>query len=343
MKRSILWGACLLVILSLAPSCSREQAEAKNLEQIYKEEGIPVRIRKIEPQPFRQELSFHSILSGIKESVVYAMIADEVERVLVDVGDYVEKDQVLLTFPTDNPATRYYQAKVAFENARKVHERMQNLYNEGGISRQELDNATAAFEVAKADWEAVQQTVEVKAPISGYITKVDVRETDNVRHDDALFTISQTGRMKAVVWISDKEISEIRRNMAAYVTWNGQRTEGRAVQVDLAMDPDKRAFQAVIELANPGKALKPGTTVEVKIVNYTDPEAIVVQRQDLLQEGDVFFVYVLSQDAAEKRPVKLGRYQDLDVEILEGLEAGDELIVEGQLLLDPGTKVRVIQ
>ncbi len=343
MNRSIFITACLSMILSFAPSCSQERAEAQNLEQIYKEEGIPVRIRKIELQPFSQELSYHSVLSGIKESVVYAMIADEVERVLVNVGDYVEKDQVLLTFPTDNPATRYYQAKVAFENARKAHERMQNLYRDGGISRQELDNATAAFEVAQADWEAVQKTVEVKAPISGYITKVDVRETDNVRRDDALFTISQTGRMKAVVWISDKEISDIRKGMAAYVAWNGERTEGRVVQVDLAMDPDKRAFQAVIEVANPERALKPGTTVEVKIVSYSDPQAIVVQRQDLLQEEGASFVYVLNQGVAEKRPVKLGRYYDLDVEILEGLKAGEDLIVEGQLLLEPGAKVKVIQ
>jgi membrane fusion protein (multidrug efflux system) len=343
MNRPIFLAACLLMILCFTPFCSREQAEAPNLEQIYKEEGIPVRLRKVEPQLFQQELSYHSILSGVKESVVYALIADEVEKVLVDVGDYVEKDQVLLTFPTDNPTARYYQAKVAFENAQKAHERMQNLYKDGGISHQELDNATAAFEVAKADWDTVQKTVEVKAPISGYITKVDVRETDNVRRDDPLFTISQTDRMIAVVWISDKEISGIKRGMPTYVIWNGQRTEGRVVQVDLAMDPDKRAFQAVIELANPGKALKPGTTAEVRIINYTNPQAIVAQRQDLLQEGDAFFVYVLSQNAAEKRPVKLGRNQDLDVEILEGLKAGDELIVEGQLLLEPGAKVKVIQ
>lgn len=343
MNRTILLATCLMVILSLAPSCSREQTEAQNMEQIYKEEGIPVRIRKIEPQLFQQELSFHSVISGIKESVVYSMIEDEVEKVMVKVGDYVEKDRVLLTFPTDNPAARYYQAKVAFQNAQKVHERMKNLYNDGGISRQELDNATAAFEVSKADWEAVQKTVEVKAPISGYITKVDVRETDNVRRDEALFTIARTNRMIAVVWVSDKEISGIQRGMKAYVIWNGYRTEGRVIQVDLAMDPDKRAFQTVIDLANPDKALKPGTTAEVRIIIYTEPQAVVVQRQNLLQEGNAFYVYALNQGTAEKKPVELGRHQDLDVEILKGLKAGDELIVEGQLLLEPGAKVKVIQ
>jgi len=343
MNRSILLVAILICALLVVSSCSREQMEAKNLEQIYKEEGIPVRIRTIETQTFQQELSFHSVLSGIMESSVFALIDDEVEKVHVRVGDYVEKDKVLLSFPTDNPTTRYYQAKVAFENAQKAHERMQNLYNDGGISRQELDNASAAFEVAKADWEAVKQTVEVKAPISGYITKVNVREADSVHRDDELFTISRTDRMKAIAWISEKEISDIRKGMLAYATWNGQRVEGKVVQVDLAMNQDERAFQAVIELSNPGKSLKPGTTVEINIVTYSSPETIVVERKDLLKDNESSFVYVLNQGTAEKRLIKTGRHHDLDVEIIEGLNPGDELIIEGQLLLDQGAKVKVIQ
>jgi membrane fusion protein (multidrug efflux system) len=343
MNRSILLPIFLVFALFFTSSCRKEQLEAKNLEQIYKEEGIPVRIRKIETQSFQQILSFNSMLSGIKETSVFSLIADEVEKVYVKVGDYVEKDQVLLSFPTDNPTTRYFQAKVAFENAKKVYERMQNLFNDGGISRQELDNASTAFEVSKADWEAVQKTVEVKAPISGFITKINVRETDNVQYDEELFTISRTDRMKAIVWISEKEISDIEKGMPAYVMMNGQKIEGKVVQVDLAMDQEKRAFQAVIELANPKKALKPGTTVEINIVVYSNPESIVVERKNILQEGSSTFVYVLNKGAAEKRSIKTGRHQDLDVEITDGLNPGDELIIEGQLLLAQGAKVKVIQ
>lgn len=343
MNRSILLVILLAGALFFNSSCSRDQMEAKNLEQIYKEEGIPVRIKEIETQTFEQELSFHSILSGIQESSVFSLIADEVEKVYVKVGDYIDKDQVLLTFPTDNPATRYYQAKVAFENAKRAYERMQNLYKDGGISHQELDNASAAFEVSKADWEAVQKTIEVKAPISGFITKVDVRETDNVQRDDELFTISRTDRMKAVAWISEKEISDIKKGLPAYVALAGQKIEGKVVQVDLAMDKEKRAFQAVLELANPNKTLKPGTTVEINIVTYSRPETIVVERKDIFQDGGTSFVYVLDQGTAQKRSIKTGRRQDLDVEVTEGLNPGDKLIIEGQLLLEQGAKVKVIQ
>lgn len=333
----------LIIFALFFTNCRRETTETKNLEQIYKEEGVPVKVEKVVRKEFKTELSYHSVLTGIQESSAFATFADEVEKIHVKVGDYVKKGDVLMTFPTDNPATRYYQAKVAFENSETAFKRVENLYKDGGISRQELDNAAAAFQVAKADWEAVQQTVKVKAPISGYVTKVNVRETDNVRQDDELFTISRIDNMKAKVWISEKEISGIKKGQAAHAAWNGTRIEGRVVQVDMAMNQKEKAFQAVIEFRNPGNILKAGTTVEVKIATYSNPDAIVVKQKNILKEKDLFFVYILQDGKAEKRNVRLGRRQNLDVEILEGLDSGDELIVEGQLLLDQGVKVKIVE
>lgn len=343
MKRSILFLSGLILAVLFFSYCRKEEAETKNIGQIYKEEGVPVRVKKVALQEFKNELSFHSVLSGIQESSAYATFSDEVEKIHVKVGDFAKKNSVLLTFPTDNPATRYYQAKVAFENSKTAYERVKNLYDDGGISRQELDNAAAAFQVAKADWEAVQQTVKVRAPISGYVTKVNVRETDNVQRDDELFTISRIDRMKAKVWLSENEITDIKKDQPAYALWKGDEVKGKVVQVDIAMDQEKQAFQAVMEFENPRNILKPGTTVEVKITTYINPGAIVVKRPNILKEEDSFFVYVLSSGKAERREVKMGRIQVLDVEILDGLSPGDELIVEGQMLLEHGAKVKVIK
>ncbi len=343
MKRSIFFLSGLILAILFFSNCSKQEAETKNIEQIYREEGVPVRVKTIVLQEFRNELNFHSVLSGIQESSAYATFSDEVEKIHVRVGDYVKKNSVLMTFPTDNPATRYYQAKVAFENSETAYERVKNLYNDGGISRQELDNAGAAYQVAKADWEAVQLTVMVRAPISGYVTKVNVRETDNVQRDDELITISRINKMKAKVWVSENEISDIKKGQAAHATWKGTEVEGKVVQVDMAMDQEKQAFQVVMEFKNPDNILKPGITVDVKVAVYINPEAMVVKRQNILEEEGSFFVYILSNSTAERRDVKLGRRQVLDVEILDGLNPGDELIVEGLMLLEPGAKVKVIK
>lgn len=334
----------VLMVLFSFPHCTKQaKKESKNIEQIYKEEGVPVRTETVTAREFKTEISFNSVLKGIKESSVLAAVEDEVEKIHVKVGDYVKKDDVLLSFPTDTPQAMYFQAKVAFENAEAAYKRIENLYKSGGISLQDRDNARAAYEVAKANWHTAQQTVKVKSPISGYVTRVSVSETDNVERNAELFTISNTHKMKAYIWISEGQIFDVKKGMAAAASWQGYEIEGKVVQVDMAMNQDKNAFRALVEFDNTDNLLKAGTTVEIKIATSQNPNAIIVKRQNILKEQDKYFVYVVNDGKAEKREIKTGRRQVLDVEIIAGLNPGDELVVEGQLLLEPGSKVKVIK
>ena len=72
----------------LFSACEEENVESKNMEQIYKEEGIPVKVSKVEKGNFSQELTYNSNLSGIKESSASAMVGGRIEKVLVKVGDF---------------------------------------------------------------------------------------------------------------------------------------------------------------------------------------------------------------------------------------------------------------
>jgi len=345
MKQTI--SRMLAIMLGLAlvlgfGACTKKKEEGKSMEQIYSEEGVPVRTQTIAPKEFKTILSFNSVLTGIKESTAYASMGGKVEKILVNVGDYVKKDQVLVTFPTDSPSARYFQAKVAFENAKTAFERIDNLYNKGGISLQDRDNAKARFDVAKADWDTVRQMVLVKAPISGYVSKIHVSETDDIDKEMPLVTISNTEKMKSVIWVSEEEISAVREGMPAAAVWLGNQIEGKVVRVDTAMNMMNKAFRVLVEFANPDNRLKAGTTVEIRVTTSANPSAIVVERKDLLKEQEDYFVYVVKEGKAEKRKVSLGSRQDLEVEIREGLNPGEELVVEGQLLLENGSKVKTV-
>jgi membrane fusion protein (multidrug efflux system) len=342
MKRIIVFMVGLALVIGFS-NCTKKKTDAKSMEQIYKEEGVPVKTQKVTPKEFKTVLSFHSVLTGIKESTAYAAMGDKVEKIHVNVGDYVKKDAVLVTFPTDSPSARYYQAKVSFENAKTAFLRIENLYKSGGISLQDRDNAKARYEVARADWDSVQQMVKVKAPISGYVTKVHVSETDNVDKEMALVTISKTDRMKAAIWVSEEEIFDIEKDMPATATWKGNQIKGNVVEVDSAMNVMKKAFRALVEFHNPDNLLKAGITVEINITTTSKPNAVVVKRKNILKEQEEYFVYIVKDGKAEKIKVVPGKQQGLDVEILEGLNPGEELVVEGQLLLENGSKVKVVR
>jgi membrane fusion protein, multidrug efflux system len=328
--------------LTLFSGCTRDKIEAKNMDQIHKEEGVPVRTVKVTPTEFKTELSFHSVLTGIKESTAFAAMGDKVEKILVNVGDYVKKDQVLVTFPTDSPSASYFQAKVSFENAQTAFKRIDSLYKSGGISLQERDNAKTQFDVSKANWNSVKQMIKVKAPISGYVTKVHVSESDNVKKEAALVTIAQTDKLKAAIWVSEDEISNIETGMTATATWKGNRIEGTVTQVDMAMNAMRKAFRAVVEFDNTDKRLIAGTTVNVNIITSQKADAIVVERKNIISEQHKHYVFVVKNGKSEKRDITMGNQQGLDVEVLQGLRPGEVLVIEGQMLLKNDSKVKVV-
>jgi RND family efflux transporter MFP subunit len=333
----------IAMMMLLVTSCSEEKQDTRSIEQIYKDEGVPVRTMTLQPGTFKVERSYNAVLSGIEESSAYAKVDDKVEKIFVKVGDYVERDKILLTFPTDNPNARYFQAKVGYDNTKLAYDRIANMYQTGGISKQQLDNAKANLDVADANWDAARQTVIVKAPISGYVTRVNARETENVKKEAELFRISRMNRMKARVWVSEKDVLEVERGIPAYAIWNDRRIDGKVVEVDMALDPKTQAFGAVIEFNNPQMILKFGITVDVFIETYNKSDALVVEFKDLVKEKDHYFVYTIENDQAVKKPVVIGKQYKLNVELLDGLMPGEEIVIEGQMLLEDGAKVRIIE
>ena len=260
----------------------------------------------------------------------------------IKAGDYVEKDQVLVTFPEDAPAGQYKQAKAGFDLAKSTYERMKKLYEIGGISLQDLENVETQYKVAAANFDASSQMLKVRAPISGYVTAVNVKETESVRSETQLVTISQRGKMKARIWANEAEICQIERGQQATAIWNNKEFSGKVVEVSSSKDMMKRAFGVDLEFDNEDCMCKSGVIAEIKIDVYENPKALLVPRKIINTDENGKYVFVVNNDKAEKRYVKIGKENDY-LEVISGLNVNDAVVVKGNNKLSDGMKVKVIK
>ena len=266
-RRLALIFATVLLPVFLA-GCNRAEtdtADAQSIDEIHKSEGVPVSVRPLEPTEFRTYLTFTTSVSGATESTASAKIADAVASVAYRVGDYVERDTAVVFFPTDNPAMNYEQARVGFESARTAFERVRRLYEDDGISQQAYDDARTQFELARANWNSARNMAQVKAPISGYITRLNVLESDNVQPGDPLFTVADFARLKTTVWLTDRQVQAVDVGQPAVARWQEEEIRGEVVQVDMAMDHGRKAFATKLQFENPDLAISSGVTTVVEI------------------------------------------------------------------------------
>ena len=343
MAHPVILSVVALSLVTLFSGCNRDEvAETRSIEEIHEAEGIPVNVRTAEETAFKTYQRFTATLTGSEESTATAMIGDEVAEVLHSVGEYVEQGTPVVRFPSDNPSLNYEQARVGYESARQAFDRIRRLYEEEGVSQQSYDDARTQFEIARANWESVRQMTEVEAPISGYVTRINVFASDNVNPGDPLFTISSYEELRSTVWLTDRQVSAVEVGQPAVAIRHEELLQGEVVQVDMAMDERRKAFAGKLRFRNPERRVRSGVTATVEIVTYRNDAAIIVAEKETRSDADGVYVYLLDGDRAVRRRLQIGRRQGLYLEILGGIEVGDRIVTQGIEQLAEGDLVQVM-
>lgn len=336
-----LFFTAFLMIFGLQ-SCSEKKAEpAKSMEQIQKEDGVPVKITEVKYQELSLDLKYLSTLEGYRQSTVVSMVGDKVEKFDAKVGTAVKEGQIVVEFPLNNPALQFEQAKIGLENAKKIYDRMKALLEGGETSQQNYDNVETQYLVAKRNFESLKQLLFIEAPISGLIVEKFIEEGQKVKIGDKLFTVAQIDKMKAVFWVSDEEMQYFKNGMSVTITKNDKVFNGRITEVALAQDMMKKAYKIVAEFPNSGRNLLVGMTVELTMNYYNNPKAVVIPRSAVVYKVNQAFVFVVNGETAKLIEVKLGKSQGEMVEIYSGLNIGDKLIYQGVSLLNDGAKLLI--
>lgn len=338
-----LFIATIFISTLFLTSCGDDKPNAKSMDEIRKEEGIPVQVEEVKYQPFNKYLTFFSKLTGIKEATKGSIVGGKIEKINASVGDYVKEKQIIVEFDTYNPGVQYEQAKSAYENLKKNYERVKALLEAGETSQANYDAIETQYIVAKRNYESVRQMLFIEAPFDGILVDMKVNVGDNVKGDVPLFTVSQTNKMRSKIWVSEKEISQFKKGMKAITEYNGQQFIGKVVEISLAMDPAKQAFFVEVEFNNPKGIIKSGVTNEIRILTYEKPNAIIIQRNLVNKDENGYYVFVVENDKAVKRYITNGNESGLFYEVSSGLQIGDKLVVKGASQLEDGSRVKVIQ
>lgn len=335
----------LIIITSLFAlvGCGKKEAVVgESIEQLQKKEGIPVKIVELQKENYSQELTFSGKIRGLKESMVTSSIAGRIETIAKDVNDKVKEDDVVINVPTDVPASQYNQAKDNFELTQNTYNRMQKLFESGAISQQDLDQVEVQYKVAQSNFDSIDKILNIESPIDGVISIMYAEVGDMINPGDQLFQVVDNSYYKTRVYVPESQIKDIRKGQKVTATWNNIVFSGKVSKVSTAIDYDTNAFIVDILYPNNKQDIKIGVTADVKIEVYKT-EAIAVESQYILTDGEQTYVYLKNADKAQKRVIEVGRRLNGNFEIISGLEAGDILISQGASYLSDNSLIKIVK
>jgi membrane fusion protein, multidrug efflux system len=346
-KKKLITILFLFSFLVITSCMKEEKSGTKSMEEIHAEEGLPVNIKILEETKFDKQLSFFARLSGIKESEQATNFAEKVKRINARVGQNVRAGQVIVELSSDIPSLQYEQAKLAMENAEKTFNRMKALLESGETSQQNYDQTKMAYDVSKKNFESLEKMIKIESPFSGTLISLDVKEGEIPTQSSPgmprpLFTVAQLDIIKATIQVNETEINNLRLGMPAKINYNREEFTGKISMISPALNPRTQAFEVEVNFQNGSRKLKSGVTTDLIINIYTNPNAIVVPINLIVSEHDKDYVFIEKNGIAQKKEIKLGYENGINVEVVEGLKTGDHLINCCKTQLKDGMKVNLV-
>jgi membrane fusion protein (multidrug efflux system) len=359
----MLWLMLWLWACHRAPSPSPSQVR----------QPLPVvEVLKLAPRDVERSFEWLATLDGSTNAEIRPRVDGYIESVNYQEGAFIEKgallfrlDQRPLRAAVRKAQGEHEQAQAQLDKARADVARYTPLVAERALSKEELDNARAAVEVARANVLATQGTLQiaalkldwasVRSPISGIAGIAQVRVGNLVDPNQVLTTISTVDPIRASFHISEREYlnhAEMlnRINDAAYasrrylelILSNGRVHPDRArrIIVNRMLDPTTGTLLIQALFPNPGNLLRPGLFARVRVHTGTYVNVLVVPELAVQALQGLFRVAVVdSSDRVEVRPVRLGAAVDSGRMVEGGLHAGERVIVQGWQNVQPGARV----
>ncbi len=339
--------------------------------------SVPVKIYQAKSDPISNYIRATGSVSGDEDVILYSKVAERVKAVYVVPGQAVAENQVLVEQKNEILKQGMEIASAGMKTAEGhakltaiEFERMNKLFTEKAISQQQYDQAKLAKETAdhaldqaQSGYEQAKEQYEnsfIKAPFDGIAAAVYVEKNQTINMGQPVVQVLSPSKMKAKVNLTGEDLQRIRigqKVLIKFPTIPDKEYIGRVSKINTAIDQITKTLEAEIVLVTKDKNIKSGIFGEyfIEVQNVTG--SIVIPENSLISQTQIkidretglqstykkFFLFVVENNLAKMKEVRTGIVNNGQIQVIEGLNAGDSVIIVGQNIVKEDQTVNVIE
>jgi RND family efflux transporter MFP subunit len=309
--------------------------------------AVPIQTTTVLRRAISQHLETNGVLEAENEVDIVARVSGPITALAVEESMEVRKGQLLARIDDREYRNQVAIATVSRDDARRAFERTKASWDEGLVSQETYDSALSRLESAEAQLEAKQillDYTEVRAPFSGKVATRYIKLAQHVGIGTQLFRITDFKPLLCPIQVPEKDMPLLRVGQAGHLrveAFPNEKFDAWVQRIRPTVEAATGTITVTLEV-NGRDLLRPGMFASVFLETAVHEGAIVIPASALVLDSIGDTVFVREGDVAVRREVRLGFREAAEVEILEGLDEGDEVIVLGQDGLADGTPVMVL-
>lgn len=353
MKKTLIYIIVAAVLIGLAAwkiTDNKKKQETEVKEVAKQVDKINVNVVTVSRENINTDYSANGTFIPKQESNQSSEIAGRIVSVFVKEGSRVGAGQVLATIKRDAIEVDVTQAQNNLQNAIADNQRYENAFKTGGVTKQQLDNSRLQLKNMQAAVRAQGVKVNdtsIRAGISGIINKKMVEPGMVVSPGTALFEIVNINSLKLSVLVDESQIGRIQLGQEIAINVNVLPEEsfgGRITFIAPKSDASLN-FPVEIEVQNRGN-LKAGmyATALFKTNNGAETQNMLTVPAEAFANGvSSGQIFIVQNGTAKMITVKTGKVYGDKVQIISGLNGGEQVITSGQINLDNGSKINIVK
>ncbi len=334
-----LWFSLILILLVLPCFGCGDKSDTGVPTETNPARVKKVRVSQVEPQPPRGSVEYVGVLLAFKKVKVASEIGGTIEKLLFEKGEMVKKGQPLAEISTTSILLQVRRAKATLQEAKAAlaeaesnYKRIKNLHEIDVVADNEFDTAKRAADMTGANVEQAAAALalvrdqlkksRLYAPINGIIAFRDVENREVIPQGTTVTQIVNLEKLKIRLSVGEKDIHILNKNKLFSYTVEAipeRKFYCRVFFISPSADPAIHSFPVEMLVTEPDPAMADGMTVKVKLPLVNEKKTIKVPSAWLSEENGKIGLYVVNDEKAYFKEVKLGAYYDQRVEILSGL------------------------
>lgn len=335
-----------LVAWKLADNKEEMKKEAKLAEEIS--DFIPVELEPVVKKNVQQDVQTIGTFEAYTDLSMLSETDGLIVKVYHEKGDYVKKGELLAQVENDLLQSQAEAAKANYEKLKSDLERFTTLAGKDAVTERQLEDIKVAAANAEAQYKNAQRKLEktyIRATASGTINEDYVQEGYNIGNKTKLYDIVDVSKLKLNVKVTANNVMNIEEGDEVKITseiYPDKEFTGKVTAIAAKADQSLKYDVELLLSNNSEFPLKGGMfgTAHFEFTNTTP--GLYINRDAIAGSIKEPFVYVVKDGKAAVTPIAIGAVLDKEVQVVSGLKEGEQVVVNGQINLQEGTKVKAI-
>jgi RND family efflux transporter MFP subunit len=325
------------------PGCSRDSTNQKSV-------AVKVEVEKSKPADVSQVFAYSGTIEESETIPLTFSSVGTVSKVYVSEGAYVKKGQLLAMLDSTTSQNAYAMTQATEQQAEDAYKRLTPMHENGSVPDVKYVEVETGLQQAKAAAAIARKNLDdcnLYATTDGYVGKRSIEPGMTAMPNLASITIVKIGKVLACVPVAEDEVSLIQKGQKAQITIGAlgpAKHDGVVEEIGVVADPIAHTYKIRIGIENSGHMIKPGMICNVTIESPRAVRGVVVpSRAVLVDESGKNFVYVVSmENRAIQKHIVVGQLLNSGIEVLEGLQTDEAVVVSGQHKLVNNAAVEIL-